>query len=66
MLKTVTVSSNKKTGPIDVTYRSGAADVFGTCPKTCGLLLCGKCGAAEIDSEYLGAEVDAVSRQGKT
>ena len=65
MLKTVAISSNKKTGPIAVTYRSGAADVFGTCPKTCGLLPCGKAGAAEIDSEYIRAVVDAVPRQGK-
>ena len=64
MLKTVRVSSNKKTGPIAVTYRSGEADIFGTCPKTCGLLPCGKQGASEMDSDYLRAVVDAVPRNG--
>jgi len=65
MLKTVAVSKNQKTGPIAVTYRSGAADVFGTCPKTCGLLPCGKTGAAEMDLDYVRAVVDAVPSQGK-
>jgi hypothetical protein len=64
MLKTVRVSSNKKTGPIAVTYRSGEADIFGTCPQSCGLLPCGKQGASEMDAEYLRAVVDAVPRNG--
>lgn len=64
MLKTIKTSSNKKTGPIAVTYRSGEADMFGTCPKTCGLLPCGKSGASEMDSEYLRAVLEAVPRNG--
>ena len=64
MLKTVRVSSNGKTGPIAVTYRSGEADIYGTCPQSCGLLPCGKQGASEMDAEYLRAVVDAVPRNG--
>jgi hypothetical protein len=64
MLKTVAISSNKKTGPIAVTYRSGEADIFGTCPKTCGLLPCGSKGAAQADSDYIQAVLDAVPRGG--
>ena len=37
MLKTVTQSANRKTGPIAVTYRAGAHNVFATCPATCAL-----------------------------
>jgi hypothetical protein len=65
MLKTVQVSSNKKTGPIAVTYRSGNSDIFGTCPKTCGLLPKGRQGAAEIDTEYMRAVQESVPRGGK-
>ena len=64
MLKTVAVSSNKKTGPIAVTYRSGVSDIFGTCPKTCGLLPCSSKGAADVDSDYMQAVLDAVPRNG--
>ena len=64
MLKTVNQSSNKKTGPIAVTYRSGTSDVFGTCPGTCSLLPAGKKGATEMDSEYLKAVLDSVPRGG--
>jgi len=64
MLKTVAISSNKKTGPVAVTYRSGEADMFGTCPKTCGLLPCGSKGAAELDPEYMQAVLEAVPRNG--
>jgi hypothetical protein len=65
MLKTVAISSNKKTGPIAVTYRSGNSDIFGTCPKTCGLLPKGRQGAAEIDTEYMRAVLESVPRGGR-
>lgn len=64
MLKTVAVSSNKKTGPIAVTYRSGVSDVFGSCPKTCGLMPCGSKGAESVDVDYLNALLGAVPRNG--
>lgn len=65
MLKTVPVSSNRKTGPIAVTYRAGACNTFGTCPKTCGLNPSPANGADEIDQEYMAALVDAVPRNGQ-
>ena len=64
MLKTVPVSSNRKTGPIAVTYRAGACNTFGTCPKTCGLNPSPSAGAAKIDADYLAAVLDAVPRNG--
>jgi hypothetical protein len=64
MLKTVPVSSNRKTGPIAVTYRAGACNTFGTCPKTCGLNPSPSTGAAKIDADYLAAVLDAVPRNG--
>ncbi len=65
MLKTVRISSNKKTGAIAVTYRSGAHNTFGTCPKTCALNPKSEHGAENIDAEYLAALIDAVPRGGK-
>jgi len=64
MLKTVAVSSNKKTGPIAVTYRAGRSDVFGTCPKTCKLNPRPDCGSAGVDRAYMRAVYDAVPRGG--
>ena len=64
MLKTVKISSNKKTGAIAVTYRSGVHNTFGTCPKTCALNPKSEHGAENIDAEYLAALIDAVPRQG--
>ena len=65
MLKTVAVSSNRKTGPIAVTYRSGTHETYGTCPKSCALHPKSETGAAAIDLEYLQALVKAVPRRGK-
>lgn len=65
MLNTVKISSNKKTGPIAVTYRSGVNDVYGTCPMTCGLKPCSATGSAALDEEYLEALGEAVPRNGK-
>lgn len=64
MLKTVAVSSNRKTGPIAVTYRSGAHETYGTCPKSCALHPKSETGAALIDSDYLAALLDAVPLRG--
>lgn len=64
MLKTVKVSTNRKTGPIAVTYRSGEHNVFGTCPKTCALNPAGEHSAELVDSPYLAAIVDSVPRGG--
>ena len=65
MLKTVTVSGNKKTGPIATTYRAGAHHVFGTCPKTCALNPQGDHGADLVDADYLQALREAVPRGGQ-
>lgn len=65
MLRTVAVSSNKKTGPIATTYRSGQHETYGTCPKTCSLHPKSETGTAEIDQEYLNALYDAVPEDGK-
>lgn len=65
MLKTVVQSSNKKTGPLAVTYRAGKTDPFGTCPNSCALMPANKCGTVQIDSEYLAAVEDSVPRRGK-
>jgi len=64
MLKTVAVSSNKKTGPIAVTYRAGVHETYGTCPKTCGLNPAPDTGADKIDHDYLNALLNAVPRNG--
>ena len=64
MLKTVAISSNRKTGPIAVTYRSGVHETYGTCPKTCALHPKSETGTAKIDTEYLKALFDAVPRNG--
>jgi len=65
MLKTVAVSGNSKTGPIAVTYRSGAHETYGTCPKSCALHPKNETGAQTVDAEYLAALVDAVPPGGQ-
>jgi len=65
MLKTVTVSSNSKTGPIAVTYRAGSCSTYGTCPKSCGLHPAADQGASKIDKAYLAALLDAVPPGGQ-
>ena len=64
MLKLLAVSSNAKTGPIATTYRSGAADTYGTCPRTCALHPAPERGTDAIDLDYLAALRDAVPRRG--
>ena len=65
MLKTVQMSSNKKTGPIAVTYRAGGRDTFSTCPKSCELHPRPEAGATTIDGDYLAALLAAVPRGGQ-
>ena len=55
MLKTVPVSSNRKTGPIAVTSRAGARNTFAPCPTPRGL----------HPPPALGAVLDAVPRNGQ-
>lgn len=64
MLKTVALSSNRKTGPIAVTYRSGVHETYGTCPRSCKLHPKSETGTADIDAEYLQALLKAVPRRG--
>ena len=64
MLKTVRQSANRKTGPIAVTYRAGAGDVFNTCPATCPLNPRPDKGASTLDVDYLEAVRHAVPRNG--
>ena len=63
MLKTVSISKAEKTGGIAVTYRSGAANKYGTCPANCELNKTG-CGSKGVDSEYLDAVLKARPRRG--
>lgn len=65
MLKTVTVSANRKTGPIAVTYRAGEHETYATCPKSCALHPAGEKGAELIDADYLAALRAAVPRNGQ-
>jgi hypothetical protein len=65
MLKTVTTSSNRKTGPIAVTYRAGVHETFGTCPKTCALHPKSETGTHLVDADYLQALREAVPRNGQ-
>lgn len=65
MIKTVRQSANSKTGPIAVTYRAGAANVFSTCPRTCPLNPQPSAAAGEIDRGYLAALRRAVPRNGR-
>ena len=65
MLKTVITSSNRKTGPIAVTYRAGVHETFGTCPKTCALHPKNETGTHLVDVEYLDALRQAVPRNGQ-
>lgn len=65
MLKTIRVSSNSKTGPIATTYRSGAHNIFGTCPRSCALHPKSDATTSVVDVEYLEAVADAVPRNGQ-
>ena len=64
MLKTVTKSSNAKTGPIAVTYRAGQHATFATCPATCPLNPKPETSSAAIDVTYLRALSRAVPTNG--
>ena len=65
MLKTVELSTAKKTSGCAVTYRAGAADKFDTCPASCKLNPSGRgCGAGEIDHDYLDAVLNAKPKRG--
>jgi len=55
MIKFVQTSNNRKTGPIAVTYRSGSAHAYGTCPRSCSMNSCSSQSAAAIDRDYLKA-----------
>jgi hypothetical protein len=65
MLKTIAVTSNRKTGPIAATYRSGVYETYGTCPTSCQLHPKSETGAAQVDAEYMAAVSDAVPRGGQ-
>ena len=65
MLQTVETSTAKKTRGCAVTYRAGAGEKFGTCPKTCELNPSNQgCKLDQIDYEYLDALLDAKPRHG--
>lgn len=57
-------SGNAKTGPIAVTYRSGYQNPFGTCPTSCALNPNKIDSATRVDTDYLGALLEAVPRRG--
>ena len=63
MLKLIEISAATKTRGIATTYRAGAGDQFGTCPKTCELNPSGG-GSTEIDQPYFDALLSAVPKNG--
>ena len=65
MLKTIPVTSNRKTGPIATTYRSGVHETYGTCPRSCKLHPKSETGTHLVDTEYMSAGSDAVPRNGQ-
>ena len=65
MLKTVALSQANKTAGCAVTYRAGAVERFGTCPKTCELNPCADKSTNKIDLKYLRALIDAVPPKGR-
>jgi hypothetical protein len=64
MLKTITISSNKKLGGCSATYRAGKDSVFSTCPSSCILKPASEAGSTNIDHAYLDAVVRAVPLNG--
>ena len=65
MLKTVELSTAKKTSGCAVTYRAGSANKFDTCPASCKLNPSGRgCGAGQVDHDYLDAVLDAKPKRG--
>ena len=65
MLQTVETSTAKKTRGCAVTYRAGAGEKFGTCPKACELNPSGKgCKLDQIDYDYLDALLEAKPKYG--
>ena len=63
MLKTVEISSAKKTKVIAVTYRAGQNEKYGTCPTSCKMNASGK-GSKQIDRKYLKALLAAKPKLG--
>ena len=63
MLKLINSSTNRKTGNIATTYRSGAT-MYGSCPKSCALNPNTKESAKGIDKKYLTALINAVVKNG--
>ena len=64
MLKTISITSNRKLGGCAATYRSGNGSVYNTCPNECPLKPDIGSGSSEIDQEYLQAVIDAVPKGG--
>jgi len=65
MLRTVPRSSNAKTGPIAVTYRSGQHSTYSTCPASCPLNPKPAESTAQVDQAYLRALSAAVPKDGQ-
>lgn len=65
MLRTVPRSSNAKTGPIAVTYRSGQHSTYSTCPASCPLNPRPAESTAQVDQAYLRALSAAVPKDGQ-
>ena len=63
MLKLINSSTNRKTGNIATTYRSGTS-MYGSCPSSCALNPKPKESAKGIDKKYLTALLNAVVKNG--
>ena len=65
MLKTVKLSQANKTAGCAVTYRTGKANKYDTCPAKCELNASGRgCAPSAVDAEYLDAVLDSKPRSG--
>ena len=63
-IKFLDVSTQRKTGNIPQTYRSGGQDMYGSCPDKCPLKPVDAKTASEVDEEYARALAKAVPRNG--
>ena len=63
MLKLINSSTNRKTGNIATTYRSGTS-MYGSCRSSCALNPKPKESAKGIDKKYLAALLNAVVKNG--
>ena len=65
-IKFLNTSTQRKTGDIPQTYRSGGENMYGSCPDNCPLKPTDVGVATEVDEEYARALAKAVPRNGNS